>query len=898
MTRFIILLLIIFTSSPVLAQEKNGNTAGKAIWPKNGIVINDSQGRSIKQNIKVIALGDGSAVMVWEDERNGFPNIFAQKMNSAGTRLWGEKGIPVCTAPKAHTFPQIAAVGTSEVVVTWQDYRNDSCDIYAQKLNSNGDPLWTADGVPVCTANSNQVAPQLVADGSGGAIITWHDYRSGQGEDIYAQRISSAGAPVWTQNGVIVCNAPGTQWYPQIASDHSGGAVICWEDKRNGNYDIYAQRLDGNGNSYWQINGVAICTAPENQQNPQIVECGLNCFTIAWQDYRNGNSDIYAQRLDNTGRTLWKNNGVPVCGVAGNQEHPVIAGGANPIIAWVDYRNGTGNSDIFVQKLSDDGNPLWDQYGVSICGASGNQENPKIAPDGMDGAVIVWEDERSGTKGISARDISKDGKPQWAPDGKTICAGADNAEFPQVAVMDNGNAVYVWQDRRNGGLEVFAQSTNPFGVNNWKANGIDIVFGFGAVAQQKPKLAKTGKSEYVIAFEDYRNGFSNIYMQKFNNAGKLLWGPDGIRVSGVSANQLNPEIVSDDNGGAIVVWEDSRGEKTSIYGQRVDASGNRLWEEKGVLVCQTNSEKISPKLCKDGKNGIIVVWQETRNEDASSKIYAQHMDGNGALLWNENGIELSDSSGAQTSLKVASDGEMGAIITWVEYRGNINNPDIYAQRVSPKGIVMWGPKSLAVCKAPEAQRNPEIAVNNEVIIAWEDAGNGNYDIYAQKVNKDGSVAWTCDGLAICTAPNTQHEPKLTLTGDGGAAIVWEDFRNNNWDIYAQRVSSEGTTLWEKDGIPVTTAKGTQYAPQIVKGKNGSYLIVWEDYRNNKSYSIYAQKISADGKPLWELDGLPICITDGGSRNPQIVDDNEGGAVVIWTDFRYGDFDIYAQRIND
>ena len=91
MTRFIILLLIIFTSSPVLAQEKNGNTAGKAIWAKNGIVINDSQGRSIKQNIKVVALSDGSVVMVWEDERNGFPDIYAQKMNSAGTRLWGEK---------------------------------------------------------------------------------------------------------------------------------------------------------------------------------------------------------------------------------------------------------------------------------------------------------------------------------------------------------------------------------------------------------------------------------------------------------------------------------------------------------------------------------------------------------------------------------------------------------------------------------------------------------------------------------------------------------------------------------------------------------------------------------------------------------------------------------------
>ena len=35
-----------------------------------------------------------------------------------------------------------------------------------------GSPLWQADGVEVCTANGSQSGPQLIPDGSGGAIVT------------------------------------------------------------------------------------------------------------------------------------------------------------------------------------------------------------------------------------------------------------------------------------------------------------------------------------------------------------------------------------------------------------------------------------------------------------------------------------------------------------------------------------------------------------------------------------------------------------------------------------------------------------------------------------------------------------------------------------------------------
>jgi hypothetical protein len=895
MLRLFLLFLIVLIPFPSFALV-NGSSSNINTWQKNGIVINDSQGRSLRQNAKTVTLDDGSAVMVWEDERNGYTDIYAQRISEFGTKLWQEGGIAVCRADKNQTFPQVVNVSSGEIVVTWQDYRDKYSDIYAQKIDKDGNLLWASDGFPVCKAPANQLAPQLVSDGSGGAIITWYDYRSGKGEDIYAQKISATGTNEWPVDGVPVCIENGTQWYPQIISDNAGGAVICWDDKREGYYDIYAQKISMSGEPLWQLNGIPICSAPENQQYCQIAAASSETYIIAWQDYRNGNADIYAQRVSGLGRISWKNNGEVICSVAGNQEKPNIIGGDSPIILWTDYRNGTGNSDIFCNKISPSGSLLFGQYGIAVCESSGNQNNPKGTSDGVNGAIITWQDQRDGSSGIFARRISGDGKALWAVDGKKICSTNYGAEFPQISPLKNGNAYIVWQDKRNGGLEIYTQSVTLTGAIGFKANGIELVNALGSVTQQKPRVARVGKEEYLVVFEDYRNGYSNIYAQLFNNKGKLLWGVDGIQLCKYAADQLNPDIISDDDGGAIIVWEDMRDKYSNIYAQKMDLNGNKIWDENGILLCETLGEKREPRIAKDGNKGAVIAWQELRG--VSTKIIAQKIDSNGNILWKSDGAVLSNNPGTQSDTKINPDGEGGAIVTWVEYRVNVNNPDIFAQRISTAGNQMWGLTALSVCKAPEAQRNPDVGVNGEVIIAWEDSGGGNYDIYAQKIQKDGKISWTCDGIPICSAAFTQHEPKLILNGDGGATITWEDYRNTNWDIYAQRIDNEGQLMWNKDAVEVCGASGTQYAPQIIRGKDMTSMIVWEDYRNNKSYGIYAQKLDGDGRILWEKEGYPICTADGGSRNPQIVTDGTGGAVIVWIDYRYGSYDIYAQRLNE
>ena len=244
-----------------------------------------------------------SHLMTWDDERSGNDDIYAQRVDANGAVLWTVDGVPICTLVDAQRYPELVSDGAGGAIITWQDERNGNDDIYVQRVDANGAVLWTTDGVPICTAASNQGSPMLVSDEVGGAIITWRDQRSGD-FDIYAQRINSNGAVLWTTNGVAICTAPNSQWPSSLVKDDAGGAIITWGDERSGNDDIYAQRVDSSGAVLWATDGVPICTAASNQYSPRLVSDEVGGAIIVWEDYRNAGwpeRDIYAQNVNADG---------------------------------------------------------------------------------------------------------------------------------------------------------------------------------------------------------------------------------------------------------------------------------------------------------------------------------------------------------------------------------------------------------------------------------------------------------------------------------------------------------------------------------------------------------------------------------------------------------------------
>lgn len=203
-----------------------------------------------------------------------FPDIGAQRIDSAGVNSWGSEAIPVAVAPYFQQQLVAVADGAGGALIAWADLRTFDVfnpDIYAQRIDANGTPLWTQNGIAITSGIPGQALPTITGDGSGGAIVVWKHCRSLirppfqvscvlEGEDLYAQRISAAGVPLWPANGVALTTGPfgqgvdyGSVNVPSVAlvSDAARGAIVAWPDGRSGscsgsglgNCDVYAQRI-------------------------------------------------------------------------------------------------------------------------------------------------------------------------------------------------------------------------------------------------------------------------------------------------------------------------------------------------------------------------------------------------------------------------------------------------------------------------------------------------------------------------------------------------------------------------------------------------------------------------------------------------------------------------------
>jgi hypothetical protein len=415
----------------------------------------------------------------------------------------------ILTDADAYVYnPVMIASGRGGAIVAWAQGGGDAQDVYAQRVGALGELLWPPEGVAISEAADDQFSPVMSPDGEGGAIIVWMDQRAGY-THLWAQRVDSTGTVLWAKDGVPVCTAvPGQQMDARILLCAGGDVIITWEDGRSGSYDIYAQRFDGGGNPLWTINGIAVCTAANDQYVPDIVSDDAGGAIVTWEDYRDGNWDIYAQRVDSLGNLLWTANGVAACTDGADQTEPRIAsnmtGGA--FIAWTDHRSyGIPNTNVYLQDINFDGFGNWYFFpdGAWVATSEYNESTPQIVSDGAGGAIVAWWQDVPGAAGARAQRISEGAQSLWGSSGGVpLCNAYIDREGLRIAPDGAGGIFAAWMDYRNGSADVYVERVDAEGNISWSSNGTDICAGFWELANIE--LAPDESGGIVVAWADYR----------------------------------------------------------------------------------------------------------------------------------------------------------------------------------------------------------------------------------------------------------------------------------------------------------------------------------------------------------------------------------------------------------
>jgi hypothetical protein len=412
----------------------------------------------------------------------------------------------------------------------------------------------------------------------------------------------------------------------------------------------------------------------------------------------------------------------------------------------------------------------------------------------------------------------------------------------------NGGAIVSWDDNRNSATnasDIYAQRLNKSGLIKWAANGIPVCSTTGN--QQSSAITDAGQGNVIIVWEDSRSGNYDIYAQKIDSSGNVLWAVNGVSVCAKSTNQKNPKVISDDNGGALIVWEDSVNNYWDVYAQRISASGAVLWTTTGATICAASNTQINPKIERDGSGGAIITWQDKRN-NSDYDIFAQRIDNNGTIMWSVDGVGICNAINTQSNPRIEPDGSGGAIIGWIDKRNAVDY-NIYGQRIDAGGAVQWAANGLAICSAAGNQSALDIKYIGAggTVFSWKDARTATTSVYAQLVSLSGSVQLTADGIILSNG-NKANNPNAISDQQNGCIIAWQDSSGTGWDIKTQRMNSLGAIQWTVGGVTVSNATNDQVNAVQVADYNGGAIYFWEDYRNLTDYNIYAHHLYNTGSP--------------------------------------------------
>lgn len=374
----------------VQAVDPNGNM----LLETGGSPVCDVDG---DQLYPVILRNETGVLIAWPDDRaESGEDVYANSMISGVLPVWGTTGILACAAPDFQWPVSITTDCAGGAVVAIWDHAPGRSDIYAQRIDKNGVPQWLpAGGVPVCTQDDLQSRIITATDMMGGAYIAWKDWRRdilGRKSDIFMQRINGSGAVQWTDHGIPVTHAGYSQEEPRVIPDGEFGTILSFEDSRYGS-NVYMQRIGLEGSAQWADYGIPVCPGSSSQEDHELIAAGSGESIVVFSDGRSGDFDIYAQRVDADGNILWGDSAAAIYTGAGDQEIPCIAGddGSGYVIAW--RSTGVSGESVKCMKIDAQGNPLWigpPTEAGRVEYSEDGVEQVRITGDGEGGAYILW----------------------------------------------------------------------------------------------------------------------------------------------------------------------------------------------------------------------------------------------------------------------------------------------------------------------------------------------------------------------------------------------------------------------------------------------------------------------------------------------------------------------------
>ncbi|GAB3502067.1 T9SS type A sorting domain-containing protein [Emticicia fontis] len=443
-------------------------------------------------------------------------------------KLNDTKPVVICDAINFQDAMLYATDEEANSYYIWTDYRTDKLDLYVQKFDSRGVPLWEKNGVKIgkildkyAVIYSQRI---IRPDGQGGAYIGWHllpDVNNLEKRLFYAQHVDKEGKPLWGEEGVKVTEKELTTLQPyddifDIVDLKNNQLLVYFNqyDKNTSTNTVFTKKLNYEGQT---IEDEKVLYAHDRIEDKVIYDIKNSRF-LTLQKHSQFDYVYQTFKADNT---------------------PIIA------TPKVIYQNPAfGNSRIDLFKLDNEGNAV---IGRTL-------------------------DTGDGRKFVIANKVDVDGNPLWGENGVNM--GTDHTFDLQIVPTSDGGGIATWLETANPQQPFIIAKLTSNGSILWK----NEVF---TPRSNKPyslpnKLESDGKDGvYTLWLQPKEVGY-DLTVQHFDNNGQKRFGNDGISFKDYTFYG-GARLVPYPKGGVIVLWSANK-EQSDGIGYTVDLYTNYISE--------------------------------------------------------------------------------------------------------------------------------------------------------------------------------------------------------------------------------------------------------------------------------------------------------------------------------
>lgn len=438
----------------------------------------------------------------------------------------------------------------------------------------------------------------------------------------------------------------------------------------------------------------------------------VSCFSadgklyVAWQDDRLGALGTWFNASEDGGVTFMDED-VQLNYGAGAATAPAIAcDGDRVYVAWEDTRSGDfGYPGVYFNR-SDNAGRTWLGLDVQVNEDPDGQHpaiRPAVSAAGST-VYVAWADSRDGAYDIRVR-ASTDGGGSWSPSARadTDLPGVAYSAAPAVVADPEGNVLLAWEDRRDGGGDVYANWGDDFAASFSAADArIDLGDEPGSAESSGPRL-ELSETLACVAWQDERTG-------EATRAALAAVSPDrghswsaaaALRGEGAALADAAAPAIAMSEGTCHVAWQDDRDGGYDVFHRAIRAgAGGVEWAgEESRLDTSVAGKSHSSRPVIHARGGTVLVGWEDRRHDSHDEgfddlYYNASTDGGASWLADDVRVNSGEPGAAfAVDLGLFSDGDH-VVAAWAD--GRYGSSDIYAMRRPLGEPSKWYPPAESV----------------------------------------------------------------------------------------------------------------------------------------------------------------------------------------------------------